>query len=135
MSALASLALAAGGTVLLIAVAHGLRFKAPGRFDSVADALTRAGLDTTAHSAALSSDGSLVLATSLHGQFTLIEAVGDKAVARAVPARAIQPGTGGLVIIEGDGLGRPARMVRFDETALASVLAARLDAAPSGAAS
>lgn len=123
MGALGSLALAAAGTVLLVTIAHLLKFRADGRFDSVADALARAGMGAESHGpAALSRDQTVALAHTGVGQLTLIEAMGDKAVARPLSPAELQPGAAGVAIIAAGGLGRPSRMVRFDTEALTAVL-------------
>jgi hypothetical protein len=123
MGALGSLALAAAGTVLLVAIAHLLKFRADGRFDSVADALARAGMGAKSHGpSALSLDQAVVLVLTSPGRLTLIEAMGDKVVARQLSHADVQPGAAGVAIIAAGGLGRPSRMVRFDTEALTAVL-------------
>jgi hypothetical protein len=141
MGAVGSLLLAAGGTVLLIAVAHLLKFRADGRFGSVAEAVTRSGLTAEATApGALSLDQTVALVLLQSNRLTLIEAVGDRAVSRQLAPGEVQLCTGGVAIIAAGGLGRPSRMVRFEPDALGAVLedgvlAPRLDALQPPAAS
>lgn len=115
--------LAAAGTVLLVAIAHLLKFRVDGRFENVADALTRAGLAAgTNGPAALSLDQTVVLVLPSPARLTLIEAMGDKAVSRQLSPADVRTGAAGVVIIAAGGLGRPSRMVRFDTEALQAIL-------------